>query len=229
MGQFHDRESISFPPAVNYRFAVAHSPFTSLLQQDLHTLEGNLRQLLKGHLDQKTHRSLLNMACGRADETGVLARVLSDSTAELEIHGLDIRAAEITQAQSRWSKDLEKMSACGDFGDGKVQAKFQTQRGDRLRDLRELSSPDLAFLRHQNFWNDVPVWRQIFEQSLERLNEDGLLVITSYFDQEHELAVNALLEMGAIQVSSLSNAHSRKLSDAPGKSVDRHLAVFRKG
>ncbi|MDB4817412.1 hypothetical protein OAH11_00780, partial [Akkermansiaceae bacterium] len=59
-------------------------------------------------------------------------------------------------------------------------------------------------------------------------DEDGLLVITSYFDKEHELATHALEELGAVQVGSIINPNSRALSDAPGKSVDKHLAVFKK-
>ena len=197
---------------------MAHTPFHELLQRDLATLEGNLRALLDPHLAEKEHLDLLNLACGRADETGVLAKVLAEKSKSAHIQGLDIRAPEIGQANSRWKKKLEKGST----------ADFIVHRGDRLLDLQEVGTPDVAFLRHQNFWNDQPVWTEIFDQALERLDENGLLVITSYFDQEHELATKALEKMGAIQVGSIVNPNSRELSDAPGKSVDKHLAVFRK-
>ena len=196
---------------------MAHTPFTDLLQADLATLEKNLRDLLDPHLAEKDHLSLLNLACGRGDETGVLAKLLSEKSKSSHLQGLDIRAAEIDQANSRWKKEL----------DPKTSADFITHRGDRLRDLAEIGTPDLAFLRHQNYWNDKPVWTEIFAQALERLDEDGHLVITSYFNQEHELATAALEKLGAIQVGSIVNPNSRALSDAPGKSVDKHLAIFR--
>ncbi|MGC6426188.1 MAG: hypothetical protein ACON5H_04225 [Akkermansiaceae bacterium] len=197
---------------------MAHTPFHTLLQRDLSTLEGNLRDLLAPHLAEKDHLNLLNLACGRADETGVLAKVLSEKSKSAHIQGLDIRAPEIGQANSRWKKELDEGST----------ADFIVHRGDRLVDLQEIGTPDIAFLRHQNFWNDKPVWTGIFDQALDRLDEDGLLVITSYFDKEHELASKALEKMGAIQVGAIVNPNSRALSDAPGKSVDKHLAVFRK-
>lgn len=198
------------------------SPFDELLQKDLDTLEQNLRHLLTPHLTGgKEHLSLLNVACGRGDETGVLAKVLGSQAQAAHLQGLDIRAAQIDQANALWKKELSKMA-------GNLTADFITHRGDRLCDLSEIGTPDLAFLRHQNFWNDRPVWTKIFDQTLERLDEDGLLVITSYFDREHDLAVEALKKLGAIQVGSLANPHSRALSDAPGKSVDKHLAVFKK-
>jgi hypothetical protein len=201
---------------------VAHTPFTELLQEDLKTLETNLRDLLKPHLSQKDHLSLLNLACGRGDETGVLAKILSEKSKSSHLQGLDIRAAEIDQANSRWKAELNKTKGQN------TSADFITHRGDRLLDLAEIGTPDIAFLRHQNFWNDKPVWTQIFDQALEQLNDNGLLVITSYFDKEHELATEALEKLGAIQVGSIINPNSRALSDAPGKSVDKHLAVFRK-
>ncbi|MFT6178535.1 MAG: SAM-dependent methyltransferase [Paracoccaceae bacterium] len=200
---------------------MAHTPFNKFLQGDLKTLEANLRDLLDPHLSEKDHLSLLNLACGRGDETGVLAKLLSEKSKSANLQGLDIRAPEIDQANSRWKNELaEKLK--------NTTTDFITHRGDRLRELAEIGTPDIAFLRHQNYWNDKPVWNQIFDQALERLNEDGLLVITSYFDQEHELATAALEKLGAIQVGSIINPNSRALSDAPGKSVDKHLAVFRK-
>ncbi len=197
---------------------MAHTPFSEYLQQDLNTLEGNLRDLLDPHLSEKEHLSLLNLACGRGDETGVLAKLLAEKSKSVHLQGLDIRAAEIDQANSRWKKQLGK----------NISADFITHRGDQLRELSEVGTPDIAFLRHQNYWNDKPVWTKIFDQALERLDEDGLLVITSYFDKEHELAAKALKNLGAIQIGSIINPNTRALSDAPGKSVDKHLAVFRK-
>ena len=197
---------------------MAHTPFSEFLQQDLDTLEGNLRDLLDPHLSEKEHLSLLNLACGRGDETGVLAKLLAEKSKSVHLQGLDIRAAEIDQANSRWKKQLGK----------NISADFITHRGDQLRELSEVGSPDIAFLRHQNYWNDKPVWSKIFDQALERLDEDGLLVITSYFDKEHELATKALQNLGAIQIGSIINPNTRALSDAPGKSVDKHHAVFRK-
>lgn len=198
---------------------MAHTPFSDLLQQDLEKLEDNLRNLLDPHVAQKDHLTLLNIACGRGDETGVLSKILSEKSKSAHIQGLDIRAAQIDQANSRWKSSLEKTRTTTDF---------ITHRGDQLDELSEIDEPDIAFLRHQNFWNDRPVWTKIFDQALDKLSEDGHLVITSYFDKEHALATKALRSLGAIEVGSIVNPNSRLLSDAPGKSVDKHLAIFKK-
>jgi len=98
-----------------------------------------------------------------------------------------------------------------------------------LGQLKELGSEfDIAFMRHQNYWNGDTTWTQIYDQALHRLDEQGLLVITSYFDREHRLALDAIQGLGAELICSERNNDSRIVTDAPGKSVDRHVAVFRK-
>ena len=182
-------------------------------------LETSLAPLEHVLPDQAGHRRLLNLACGRADETGVLADLFRPRDQSLEIIGADLRAPEIDAARVRW------MAAPGSG----VRTSFHA--GDGLAFLDGLPSTDefdIAFLRHQNFWNGAELWQGMFDRSLHRLSDHGLLVITSYFDLEHELACRALQQLGARLVSNHKNTNSRRLPDAPGKSVDRHVAVFRK-
>lgn len=161
---------------------------------------------------------LLNLACGRADETGVLADVFGSETGTMHMTGLDIRAREISEARERWQKPP-----------GHTSAEFLVQDAARLTDLRQLGEDfDIAFMRHQNFWNGDTTWTKIYDAALHRLSDKGLLVITSYFDREHRLALDAIQGLGAQLICSERNRHSRIVTDAPGKSVDRHVAVFRK-
>ena len=167
---------------------------------------------------KKESLELLHLACGRADETAVLADVFGKNAESLHMTGLDIRAREIGEANDRW-KQLAKNTTTD----------FLVQDASKLSDLHELSADfDIAFMRHQNFWNGDTTWSKIYDQALHRLDEDGLLVITSYFDREHQLALDAIQGLGAELVLTERNEHSRVLHDAPGKSVDRHVAIFRK-
>lgn len=194
------------------QFQNKHTP------HDLSRLEKSLRRHLSPLITKKNHLNLLNLACGRADETAVLARILSEKSTTAHLQGLDIRAAEIDTARQRWQNLNEKISTS-----------FLTHRGDQLDAIAEFRDhTDLVFLRHQNFWNDSAVWSRIFDQALKQLKTGGHLVITSYFDREHSLAVKALQRLGARKIANIKNPESRQLSDAPGKSVDRHLAIFKK-
>jgi len=186
-----------------------------------------LRQFLKETLnksgadisgDLSKSKQLLNLACGRADETKVLADVFGRNSESIHLTGIDIRTREIGEAKERWSK----LS-------GKASADFLVQDASQLSQLKELDHQfDIAFMRHQNFWNGDTTWTKIYDQALHRLNDEGLLVITSYFDREHRLALDAIQGLGAELLCTERNLDSRIITDAPNKSVDRHIAIFRK-
>ncbi|MES2705408.1 MAG: class I SAM-dependent methyltransferase [Verrucomicrobiota bacterium] len=165
---------------------------------------------------------ILDLACGTCREAATLVKVfreLRGGGKPVRFVGADIRDRELDEAAARAKR-------AGQAGD---TFEFLTENCAKIDRHAELGGEfDVTFLRHQNYWNDKPVWQRIFEQGLNKLKDDGLLVITSYFDREHELALRALDRAGAELVVTETNETSRLLSDAPGKSVDRHVAVFRR-
>jgi len=54
------------------------------------------------------------------------------------------------------------------------------------------------------------------------------MVITSYFDEEHEMARQVLSKLGAVEIEHRFNPNARIVKDSPKveKSVDRHISVF---
>lgn len=159
---------------------------------------------------------ILNLACGRADETGALFKTLAPVRVGFYL-GVDLLPGDISEAKARWhSKDP---ATAVDF---KVGDASQTDR------MRQLPPFDLVFIRHQNFWHDGPQWDRLLENALNSLKPHGRLVFTSYFDREHDLALVSLKTCGAELLANIRHAASRPLDDAPGKSVDRHLAIVRR-
>ncbi len=205
---------------------VALDPNTPFLSADLPEDMAVLKKALAATLSTVpalaqtgSERRILNLACGRADETGVIAEIFAGEAERLEIVGADIRSAEIEEASLRW-----KTAKNSD-----VQTRFHVEDGKRF--LSSMPSGDrfnLTFMRHQNFWNDPVLWSRMFEGGLRQLDDDGLFVITSYFDVEHDLACRKITALGATKVADYRNIHSRELPDTPGKSIDRHIAIFRR-
>jgi len=188
---------------------------------DLRTLERDLRKLLNGYLEGREEIQALNLACGRADETGVLAKILSEKTKQGHIEGLDLRTAEINGAKALWKPALEQEESS-------ITCDFRIGQADQLDQWKELDSPDLVFIRHQNYWFDNKAWVKLYDQAINKLREDGVMVITSYFDKEHEMARQVLENLGAIEVAHRFNPDARIVKDSPKieKSVDRHISVF---
>lgn len=167
---------------------------------------------------------ILDLACGECREAETLVSVAqslhgpddSHSKTAVRLVGTDIRNREVRQAAQRFRSR------------GDIEFDFLVEDASRLDRHGQIGQDfDLTFLRHQNFWHDPSLWKKIFAQGLDRLSNQGLLVITSYFDREHELAKRALTELGAELVVTERNEESIELA-YPGKSVDRHVAVFRR-
>lgn len=156
---------------------------------------------------------LLNLACGRADETGALFKALAPVRVGFYL-GIDLLPGDIAEAKSRWR-------SC----DPATQVDFKAGDASRTDRMRQLPPFDLVFIRHQNFWHDGPQWDQLLENALNSLKPKGILVFTSYFDREHALALASLKTCGAELLANIRHMASRPLDDAPGKSVDRHLAI----
>ncbi len=160
--------------------------------------------------------AILNLACGRADETGILLSALAPAAAELLYLGIDLRPAEIREAKARWLP----AAAPG------WQLDFRAGDASRTDRMKQLPPFDFIFIRHQNYWHDPAAWAVLFRNAVASLKPGGLLAITSYFDREHELAMVALAQAGALKLVDLHHPQSRPLLDAPKKSVDRRLSVF---
>ena len=200
------------PPLRDSDFPMPPNP----IQQDMARLKAMLHETVTPHLPGATSGlQILNLACGRCDEAETLVSLGKEITngGDVRMVGADIRIREIRQAREAHSR---------------LPAECLIQDAARLDEHKQLGGEfDVVFLRHQNFWHGQDLWKNIFEQGRAKLGKNGVLVITSYFDVEHRLALAALKAMGMEVVSNKRNKASRALKDAPGKSVDRWVAVLR--
>lgn len=192
-------------------------PGATPIQEDMAKLRGLLRESLASQVPPATDgMRILNLACGRCDEAETLIQVGSELSGggPVQMVGADIRIREIRQARETHAH---------------LPAEFLIEDATQIDRHQQLGDDfNLVFLRHQNFWHGQELWKKIFDQGIAKLRPDGKLVITSYFDVEHRLALRALEALGMEVISNRRNKASRALADAPGKSVDRWVAVLQR-
>lgn len=185
-------------------------------------------ETVRRRLAQKDEARILDLACGDCREAEVLTDFIADLKGESEeslvkLTGIDVRAREIADANRRFGgkKDLRKKP-------GIRECDFFTGDASKLDGHEELGEDfDLVFMRHQNYWNGAKTWEEIYDQALNKLDSDGRLIITSYFDKEHQLALEAIQRLGGELIKTEFNQETRELQ-TEGKSVDRHVAIFRR-
>lgn len=220
--------------------SVDHEQYKRDLKVDL----SRLRRLLKDTLrkagcppSSEEELRILNLACGSCNEAEVLAETLPELFApagkgsvapRASLVGVDLREREVGDALARCRAWLREQVRTGAIDPAKLP-NFEFLSGDatKVASHREIGEKfDVVFLRHQNFYDGADTWRKIFDQGLEKLSPDGLLVFTSYFDREHKLALKAFQDLGGEVVATQENPEARALS-TPGKVIDKHMAIVR--
>jgi hypothetical protein len=203
-------------------------------EEDLARLRRMLRKVtsddaetVRRRLAKRDEVRALDIACGECREaevrTDCLSELKGEESGEIKLTGIDVRAREIADAQRRFGgrKEIEGTSAT-------KECEFLTGDASKLDGHSELGDDfDLVFMRHQNYWNGAKTWEEIYDQALSKLGEDGRLIITSYFDKEHQLALEAIQRLGGELIKTEFNPETRALP-TEGKSVDRHVAIFQK-
>ena len=176
---------------------------------------------------------LLNLACGYCQEGAVLSAFWGRDGRRVRQFAMDLRDAEIDKAKRRYAATEKMFRGAGvptiKSQDGRSEIEFLAGDATKLAGMGQIPSQfDVVFIRHQNLWHDRPTWQRIYEFALTRIADDGLLVITSYFDREHVLALELIRALGGDVLVSAQNPDSRELP-TEGKSIDRHVAAIARG
>ncbi len=133
--------------------------------------------------------AILNLACGRADESGILLRHLAPAAKRLFYLGIDLRAPEINEARARWIPT----APLGWDLDFRVGDAARTDR------MKQLPSFDFIFIRHQNFWHDIPTWTDLYANALDVLKPTGLLARPYSKSHSGRVIFEFLVEAGGLQ------------------------------
>lgn len=197
------------------------------LRKMLRKVVGDGEEEVRRRLAKRDEARVLDIACGECREAEVLADFVAELKGEqsgnVKLTGIDVRAREIEDAKRRFGgrREFEERR-------GIRECEFLTGDASKLDGHAELGEDfDLVFMRHQNYWNGARTWEEIYDQALGKLGDDGRLIITSYFDKEHELALEAIQRLGGELIRTEFNSETRELA-TEGKSVDRHVAIFRR-
>ncbi|MEM7013185.1 MAG: hypothetical protein AAF585_17065, partial [Verrucomicrobiota bacterium] len=145
---------------------------------------------------------LLNLACGHCEEGAILSAFFGKLGSRVRQFAMDLRDREIDKARRRYSATEQLFRKAGLPGireeDEGNSVEFVADDATHLVGYGQIPVQfDVVFIRHQNLWHDRDVWQRIYEFALARIEpENGFLMITSYFDREHLMALELLKKLG---------------------------------
>jgi len=183
------------------------------------------------HLPIDTGCSILNIGCGWCQEALPLSAYFSTWGSPLSVRrthltGIDMREAELELARRRAIETRRYIQGVLKVGPPPFDLQFLYGDASEIHQRPDLGvSYNIVFFRHQNLWHDPQKWTRIYELALDKVQAGGCMILTSYFDKEHRLALQLIRSMKAEVRVSIRNMASREL-DYPGKSVDRHVAII---
>ena len=178
------------------------------------------------------HRTVqvLDIACGKCREGFVLSTYFGGNrfgnpSPNVLVSGIDINPDDINTAnENNSSYDIDRKTRVPMFN-------YQFINGDatNLDQYPQLpQTADVFVIRHQQISSNEVTWTTIFQQAIDRLGENGIGIITSFSDVEHDMLIGKLEQLHCEVVMNKPNPHAEP-TETQGVSVDRHIAIVKKG
>lgn len=179
---------------------------------------------------QDKQTQVLDLACGRCGEGIVLSAFFGGNdfgspSDRVKVTGVDVSQKDIDRA----IKDNEKPNFSKSITTYYLPPNFEFIVGDAT-DLSKYpqvpQKADVVVIRHQQISDNEQLWTKIFRQALERVTSEGIVLITSFSDVEHEMALQALQKLPCDVVITQTNPYA-KPSNQKEVSLDRNIAIVK--
>ena len=164
---------------------------------------------------------ILDIVCGECQEGYLISAFFGGnnygSPSELvQVTGIDINGLSIDKAKSVYSSRLGTTIS---FIQG------DATNLDVIDDMPDMA--DVVILRHQQYHANPDVWSAIAEQSLQRVNKNGILLVTSYNQAEHKDMIQALRKIGGKVIVDERNNDAFPVPNSSDSAYDMYVAIIR--
>ena len=180
---------------------------------------------------QERQTTILDLGCGKCEEGIVLSAFFAggnfgSSSENVKLIGVDIKEEDIERAiSSNSSPDFsEKITKYV------LPPNYEFIVGDatNLDQYQQIPKEvDVVVIRHEQISDNEQTWAKIFQQAIQRVSKDGIIIITSFSDIEHKMLIEALRKLDCEIVIDESNPYAKPLSHKE-ISLDRNITIIRK-
>ncbi|TSC90258.1 MAG: hypothetical protein G01um10145_362 [Microgenomates group bacterium Gr01-1014_5] len=180
---------------------------------------------------QERQTTILDLGCGECEEGIVLSaffggETLGSSSNNVKLIGVDISEKDISRAVSGYS--------IPDFSERVTKYvlphnyEFIVGDATNLDQYQQIPKEvDVVVIRHEQISNNEQTWAKIFQQAIQRVGKDGIIIITSFSDIEHKMLIEALRQLDCEIAIDESNPYAKPLGHKE-ISLDRNITIIRK-
>ncbi len=170
---------------------------------------------------------IVNLACGEAHEALTLSMFFGGNnfgnpSDNVGITGVDIDRRSIATAQELYQFDNKAGEPpryrflSGDAASNEIVAEYPDE-------------VDVIVLRHPQIMTKPEMWGNMLKLAYSRLREGGLVIITTYLDEEQKIALDQANRLGGKVIVNKANPYATPVSDAvPSARFDKHVIVVEK-
>jgi len=174
---------------------------------------------------------ILDIACSVCEEKEVLHSFFGgennpyhNDNDNVSVTGIDIDNEAIELAKNNLPRNREN------------NFKFIIGDASNLENIKEVpQSADVVFIRHQQMTQpnynkeniiEDDLWKKIINEGIKKLDTEGILIITSYTDKEHEFLIDYLktLNRNIKIISEGENGFSEQLGNG---GIDKYYVLIR--
>lgn len=189
--------------------------------QRLWSLLSDIKKRANFTSPKSTPVQILDIACGVCREAELLIKFFGNGSPESD--GQDVNLIGVDIDQSKIDAAI-KFNSSNNF---KNQTSFICRDATKLDEYPEIPDQvDLIMIRAQQISNSRQIWTEIFGQAIKKLTTNGIMIVTSYSNEEHQMLKDATKDLPFQIVIDETNPHSR-ISDGHGPDM-KVLVVKRK-
>jgi len=180
---------------------------------------------------QDRQTQILDVGCGKCEEGIVLSAYFGggefgSASDHTKVVGIDIKKEDIERAISGhkvpdFSEQITKYV---------LPSNFEFVHGDATKLDQYPQIPDqvdVVVIRHQQISDDEEIWTKIFQESLKKLSPNGIMILTSFSDIEHQMLMEKLKELEVEVIVDEKNPYG-KSTQHKEVTIDRNLTIIKR-
>jgi SAM-dependent methyltransferase len=184
---------------------------------------------------QDRQTQVLDIGCGKCNEADILSAYFGCgnfgfNSENVKVTGIDIDKKAIEKAIKNCQKPDFSESITKYILPSNFTSNFEFIHGDatKLNQYSSISDKiDVVVIRHQKISDNEKLWTKIFQEALHKLNQEGIMILTSFSDIEHEMLIKKLQELNCEILINESNPYAKSLK-TPGVSIDKNIAIIKR-